>query len=164
MPIIDQISKASEISLKPTVNHHIIKNGFNALKIIPEKTGPYLGWIFCELLFVRFLICNPAKQKRAIAPKIEIISSNLGKLTREKTPKPNNNTRGSSIIVWPCAIFIPAFVFSFNPYTTVDAKRGPGDNTPDAEITITDTAKYQISCIVGNLQKKNDAFIYTLNF
>jgi len=31
-----QIIIASEISLNPTVNHHIIKNGFNALSVIPE--------------------------------------------------------------------------------------------------------------------------------
>ena len=40
-PKSDHSTIESEISLNPTVNHQIIKNGFSALNKIPERNGPY---------------------------------------------------------------------------------------------------------------------------
>jgi hypothetical protein len=39
---------------------------------------------------------------------------------------------------------MPALVPSLNPYDTVAAKRGPGDMTPDVEITMTNNANSRI--------------------
>ncbi len=71
---------------------------------------------------------------------MEIIVLNSGKLSNEKTPIPNKITNGNSTIVWPVAILMPDFPPSLNPYDIFAAKRGPGAITPDAEMTITNTA------------------------
>jgi len=75
---------------------------------------------------------------------MEIIVLNSGNDSKEKTPIPNKITNGNSTIVWPIAILKPALVPSRNPCDTVATKRGPGDMTPDAEITTTNTANSKI--------------------
>ena len=52
-------------------------------------------------------------------------------------------------MVWPTAIFIPEIFPSRNPYITFAANSGPGDITPDAEITITNPKKPNISCMLN---------------
>ena len=49
----------------------------------------------------------------------------------------------------PIAIFIPEIFPSRNPYITFAANNGPGDITPDAEITMTNPKKPNISCILN---------------
>jgi len=136
---------ASEINLKPIVSHQIIKNGFNPLSTIPVTKGPcfefdVMLFFFCNAV----LICNIANAKSVIAPKIEIIVLNSGKISKENTPTPNKTTNGNSTIVWPTAILIPDLVPPRNPYETFAAKSGPGAMTPDAEITITIIANSRI--------------------
>ena len=45
------------------------------------------------------LICIAAKTKSVIDPKMEIITLNSGKDSKEKTPIPSNTTSGNSTIV-----------------------------------------------------------------
>jgi len=65
-------------------------------------------------------------------------------ILEKKTPIPNKITNGNSTIVCPIAILKPALAPSLNPYDMFAAKRGPGAMTPDAEITITNTANSRI--------------------
>jgi hypothetical protein len=44
------------------------------------------------------VICIPANPKRVIAPKIDIIVLNSGKISNENTPIPNKITNGNSTI------------------------------------------------------------------
>ena len=123
------------------VNHHTTKNGFNALNAIPVINGPCFGLDeVISLSTNTVLICIAAKIKSVIAPTIEIIVLNSGNSSKEITPTPNKMTNGNSTIVWPMAIFTPAFAPPLNPYVILAANRGPGAMTPDAEIIITNTA------------------------
>ena len=127
------------------VNHQIIKNGFNALNIIPVSIGPCFGLDeMISFLLNIVLICIAAKTNSVTAPKIDTMILNSGNDSKEKTPIPNKITNGNSTMVWPIAIFRPALAPSLNPYDTFAAKRGPGAMTPDAEITITNTANSKI--------------------
>ena len=140
-----QINIASEINFKPIVNHQIMKNGFNALRIIPVINGPCFGFDSMFFLFCSTdLICNAANMKSVIAPKIEINVLNSGNISSENTPTPNKITNGNSTIEWPTAILIPDFAPSRNPYDTLAAKSGPGAMTPDAETTMTIIANSRI--------------------
>jgi len=144
-PVNAQTDIASEISLNPMVNHHIMKNGFNALSAIPVNHGPCIGFIDCIFLFCNiFLICKDANTKSVIAPKTEIIVLNSGNVSKENTPNPNKIINGNSTIVWPIAILIPDFTPLCNPCTMFAVKSGPGAMTPDAEITITNTPNSRI--------------------
>ncbi len=145
MPENAQINMASEINFKPMVSHQMIKNGFNPLSIIPVTKGPWFEFdvtlsFFCSAV----LICNIAKAKSVIAPKIEMTILNSGKISKENTPTPNKTTNGNSTIVWPTAILMPDLVPPRNPYDTLAAKSGPGAMTPDAEIAITIIANSRI--------------------
>ena len=60
-------------------------------------------------------------------------------------PKPISNIKGISTTVCPRAILNPAS-FCFALIDIVEAKSGPGDMTPDAEITIT---------LAANVRKSN---------
>lgn len=68
---------------------------------------------------------------------MEIMVLNSGKISNENAPIPNNITNGSSTIVWPIAICIPAFPPPRKPCVMFAANNGPGAITPDAEIRIT---------------------------
>ena len=141
MPANAHINIASEINLKPMVNHHTKKNGFNALNAIPVINGPCFRLDEIISFFTNtVLICIAAKIKRVIAPTIEMMILNSGNNSKEITPIPNKITNGNSTTVWPMAIFIPAFVPPLNPYVILAANSGPGAITPDAEIIITNTA------------------------
>ena len=145
MPANAHINIASEINLNPMVSHQIKKNGFNALSAIPASIGPCFKLDETSSFFpIIALICIAAKTKSVIDPKMEIITLNSGKDSKEKTPIPSNTTSGNSTIVWPIAIFKPALEPSLSPYDTFAAKRGPGAMTPEAEITMTKTAKSRI--------------------
>ena len=116
IPANAQINIASEINLNPMVNHHTMKNGFNALNKIPVIIGPCLGFVEISVFLLNIdLICMLANPKSVIAPKIEIITRNSGKVSNENTPIPNKITNGSSTIEWPIAIFIPDLNPSLNP-------------------------------------------------
>ena len=57
MPENAQINIASEINLNPIVNHQIIKNGFNTLRVIPRINGLCFGIDEMSLFFCNtFLI------------------------------------------------------------------------------------------------------------
>ena len=145
IPANDHISIASEINLNPMANHQIIKNGFNALNAIPAISGPCFELDKTSSFFLNVVrICIAANTKSVIAPKMDIIVLNSGNDSKEKTPIPNKITNGNSTIVWPIAILRPALTPSLNPYDTDAAKRGPGAMTPDADITITNTANSRI--------------------
>ena len=94
------------------------------------------------------LICINANTKSVIAPKIEIIVLNSGKISNDKIPIPNKITNGNSTSECPIAILIPALVPCFNPYVMFAANNGPGDITPDAEIIMTIIANSMMSLII----------------
>ena len=61
----DHIIIASEINLNPMANHQIIKNGFNALNIIPVISGPCFGFDKTNSFFPNIvLICIIANTKK----------------------------------------------------------------------------------------------------
>jgi len=85
MPANDHISIASEINLNPIANHQIIKNGFNALNVIPAINGPCFKFDRTSSFFPSaVLICIAANTKSVMAPKMEIIVLNSGNDSREK--------------------------------------------------------------------------------
>ena len=152
MPENAQINIASEINLNPIVNHQIIKNGFNPLNKTPVRNAPCFGFDDMISFFKNiFLICIPANTKSVIAPKIDMIVLNSGKISNDRTPIPNKIINGNSTIAWPVAILIPAFVPPLNPYDTFAAKSGPGAITPEAEIIITIIANSKNCSISSNL-------------
>ena len=53
MPENAQINMASEINLKPMVNHHMMKNGFSALNKIPVTSGPCFNFDEMSSFFVK---------------------------------------------------------------------------------------------------------------
>ncbi len=149
IPTNAHIAIASEINFKPIVNHQIIKNGFNALSKTPVMIGPCFSFVSDFSFFFNVdLICINANTKSVIAPKIEIIILNSGKISSEKIPIPNKIINGNSTSECPIAIFIPALVPYFNPYVIFAANNGPGDITPDAEIIMTIIANSMILLII----------------
>ena len=138
MPENAQINIASKINLNPIVSHQIMKNGFNALNVIPVIKGPCFGFVMADsFLCNAVLICNIANTNSVIAPKIEIDALNSGNISNDNTPNPNKITKGNSTMACPMAILIPDFAPPRNPYDTFAANNGPGAITPDAEMTIT---------------------------
>ncbi len=94
------------------------------------------------------LIWINANTKSVMAPKIEIIVLNSGKISNDKTPIPNKITNGNSTNECPIAILIPALVPCLNPYVMFAANNGPGDITPDAEIIMTIIANSMMLLII----------------
>ena len=149
IPVNAQINIASKINLNPIVNHHNMKNGFNALSKTPVTNGPCFGFVVLFFFSCNtILICIAANTKSVIAPKIEISILNSGNVSKENTPIPNKITKGNSTSVWPIAILIPDFAPSRNPYDMFAVNSGPGAITPDAEITITNIANSKI-CVIS---------------
>ena len=149
IPTNAHIAIASEINFNPIVNHQIIKNGFNALSKTPVMIGPCFSFVSDFSFFFNVdLICINANTKSVIAPKIEIIVLNSGKISNDKIPIPNKITNGNSTSECPIAILIPALVPCFNPYVMFAANNGPGDITPDAEIIMTIIANSMILLII----------------
>jgi len=117
---------------------------------MPAINGPCPDFVSkLNSCFVTDLICNIANPNNPMAPNIVIIVLISGILSIEKNPTPNNNIKGNSTMVCPIAIFIPEILPSRNPYITFAANNGPGDITPDAEITMTNPKKPNISCMLN---------------
>lgn len=132
------------------VSHHTTKKGLSIVKRNPANIGflilNFVLVIPVDLLLDDFLslriafICKIEKIKIKLPPIIPIALKIVSETLRdENVYKLYDNTmiKGNSTIACPDAIFNPTKDPYLLPYSRLIKKRGPGDKTPEVEISIT---------------------------
>ena len=147
-----KLTRESEIIFEPIVSHHIRKKGLSIVKRNPANIGfLILGFVLVMpldsvVLIFDFLslrikfICKIEKIKIKIPPIIPINLKIASETLRdENVYKPYDNImiKGNSTMACPDAIFNPTKDPYLLPYRRLIKKRGPGDKTPEVEISIT---------------------------
>ena len=147
---IPKLTRESEIIFEPIVNHHTIKKGLSIVKRNPANIGflilnfilvviPFWSWFNC--LYLRIdLICKIEKIMRNIPPNNPITLNVIPDTLKDENvynPYDNIMIKGNSTIVCPNAIFNPTKDPYLLPNRRLIKKRGPGDKTPEVEISIT---------------------------
>ena len=148
--ITPKLPRESEIIFEPMVSHHTRKKGLSIVKRNPAQIG-FLILNFVEVIPVGLLvddflslkikfICKIEKIKIKIPPIIPITLKVVSETLRdENVYKLYDKTmiKGNSTIACPDAIFNPTKDPYLLPYRRLIKKRGPGDNTPEVETSIT---------------------------
>jgi hypothetical protein len=132
------------------VSHHIRKKGLSIVKRNPANIGflilNFVLVIPLDLVVLDFMslriefICKIEKIKIKIPPIVPIYLKIASDTSREENvykPYDNTMTKGNSTMACPDAIFNPTKDPYLLPYRRLIKKRGPGDKTPEVEISIT---------------------------